>query len=172
MNRTKLAVLFVAVLCSVSAPAHAGPATPGALEAGFPHVFRLFQLGDPANPACVYYNEAAAGRGAAVDAANCRSDTPHWFVRNSLPDSVLFQLEDFPGRCLIGDTSTLPGVVLVGSCDDPRAGWVGGGHIDPPRWALAPRSAPNMYLRDNGIALVLQNTDTPLETPGYYWNPQ
>ncbi|MGW0246709.1 hypothetical protein ACWDYH_08725 [Nocardia goodfellowii] len=172
MNRTRLAVLFAALLGTVSAPAHAEPATPGALEAGFPHVFRLFQLSDPAHPACVYYNEVAAGRGEAVDASNCRSDAPHWFRRNSLPDSVLFQLDDFPGKCLIGDTSTSPGVVLVGSCDDPRAGWVGGGTINPPRWALAPSSAPNMYLRDNGIALVLQHTDNPLQTPGYYWNPQ
>ncbi|QBS38822.1 hypothetical protein [Nocardia sp. CS682] len=172
MNRTKLALLFVAVLGSVSAPAHAEPTTPGALGSGFPQVFRLFQLSDPNNPACVYYNQVAAGRGAAADASNCKSDAPHWFRRDTLPDSVLFQLDDFPDKCLIGDASTSPGVVIVGSCDDPRAGWVGGGSTNPPRWAFAPSSAPRMYLRDNGIALVLQNTKAPLQTPGYYWNPQ
>ncbi|MFI9408052.1 hypothetical protein [Nocardia sp. NPDC052316] len=172
MKRTKLTIFFVAVLCSMSAPAHAEPATPGALETGLPHVFRLFQLSNPDHPACVYYNEVAAGRGDAVDAANCRPDTPHWFVRDDQPESVLFRLDHFPGKCLIGDASTSPGVVIVGSCDDPRAGWVGGGATNPPRWAFAPSAAPRMYLRDNGIALVLQNTSNPLNTPGYYWNPQ
>ncbi|GAB2699919.1 hypothetical protein [Nocardia thraciensis] len=175
MQRRKLALVasMLAMLCATPAQVGAAPvapASPGALADGVPWQFRFIQRGDPAHPACIYYNETAAGRGDAVDESTCRSDTPHVFTKITMPDTYLrFQLTDHPDKCLIGDTSTSPGVVIVGSCDDSRADWGGFGTQEPPDWVLYPRSAPNMYLRDNGIALVLQNTEHPLTTPGYYW---
>ncbi|WP_328393918.1 hypothetical protein [Nocardia sp. NBC_00416] len=170
-KKTALVAAALAMLCATSSPAGADPAAPNAGAAGMPQEFSFMQRGDPERPACIYYNEVAAGRGDAVDGSTCRSDESHVFTRLLTDESYLrLELTDHFGKCLIGDTSTNPGVVVVGSCDDPRADWIAGGTIDPPNWAFAPRSNHQMYLRDNGIALVLQNTETPLSTPGYYWN--
>lgn len=146
------------------------PAAPNTLAGGIPREFTMISPDGPSGPACVYYNEVSAGRGDAVDQSTCISEQSHIFTRLTQPDSYIrIELTDHYATCLIGDTSTNPGVLVVGSCDDPRADWGGGGSVNPAHWVLYPRSNPKMYLRDNGIALVLQNTADPLHTPGYYW---
>ncbi|WP_338758331.1 hypothetical protein V7968_27125 [Nocardia vulneris] len=174
MQRSRLVLILAAVaaLLTVSAPASSAqaPAGPDALGGGIPPEFTMISQGAPNGPACIYYNEAAAGRGAAENETTCRADQPHIFTRLTQSSGwVRFELLDFFAKCLIGDTSTSPGVLIVGSCDDPRADWGGGGTIDPPVWHLYPRSNPSMYLRDTGIAIVLQNTPEPWNTPGYSW---